>query len=47
VVATTNIPGARAAPFGWKDTSGNVWLFGEYQYDDPINTRFEMNNPWM
>ena len=47
VAAATNVVGARATPFRWKDASGNVWLFGGYQYDDPTNTRFEMNDLWM
>lgn len=47
VAAATNVPGARAAPFRWKDASGNVWLFGGYQYDDATNTRFEMNDLWV
>ncbi|HEV2272071.1 MAG TPA: kelch repeat-containing protein [Steroidobacteraceae bacterium] len=44
--AAANVPGARAVPFTWKDLSGNVWLFGGYQYDDPSGTRFEMNDLW-
>jgi hypothetical protein len=47
VAATTNVLGARGVPFRWKDASGNVWLFGGFQYDDPTNTRFEMNYLWM
>jgi N-acetylneuraminic acid mutarotase len=47
VAAATNVIGARAVPFRWTDNSGNVWLFGGYQYDDPTNTRFEMNDLWM
>ena len=47
VTAATNVIGARATPFRWKDASGNVWLFGGYQYDDPTNTRFEMNDLWV
>ena len=46
VAAATNVIGARAVPFAWKDSSGNVWLFGGYQYDDSTNTRFEMNDLW-
>lgn len=46
VAAAGNVPGARAAPFAWKDASGNAWLFGGYQYDDPSNTRYEMNDLW-
>jgi hypothetical protein len=47
VAAATNIPGARGVTATWKDVSGNVWLFGGYQIDDPTNTRFEMNDLWM
>ena len=47
VAAATNVVGARGTPFRWKDANGNVWLFGGYQYDDPTNTRFEMNDLWM
>jgi N-acetylneuraminic acid mutarotase len=47
VAAAANIPGARAAAATWTDASGNLWLFGGYQYDDPTNTRFEMNDLWM
>jgi len=46
VATATNVIGARAVPFAWKDSSGNVWLFGGYQYDDSTNTRFEMNDLW-
>ncbi len=46
VAAATNVPGARAAVATWTDASGNAWLFGGYQYDDPSNTRFEMNDLW-
>jgi hypothetical protein len=46
VAAATNVPGARAAAMGWTDASGNLWLFGGYQYDDATNTRFEMNDLW-
>ena len=45
--AASNTIGARGLPFLWKDNGGNVWLFGGYQYDDPTNTRFEMNDLWM
>ena len=47
VAAATNVPGARAASSTWKGADGIVWLFGGYQYDDPTNTRFEMNDLWM
>ena len=44
--AATNVPGARASESTWKDASGNVWMFGGYTYDDPSDTRFEMNDLW-
>ena len=44
--AASNVPGARAAIATWQDASGNAWMFGGYQYDDPTNTRFEMNDLW-
>jgi N-acetylneuraminic acid mutarotase len=47
IAAATNVLGARGAPYRWQDASGNLWLFGGYQYDDPTNTRFEMNDLWM
>lgn len=43
--AATNTPGARAAPFRWKDASGNVWLFGGYE-GPTLTTRVEMNDLW-
>jgi hypothetical protein len=46
VAGATNIPGARGATSTWLDGNGSVWLFGGYQYDDPTNTRFEMNDLW-
>ncbi|HEY1726566.1 MAG TPA: kelch repeat-containing protein [Steroidobacteraceae bacterium] len=46
VAAAANLPGARAGTSKWKDGSGNVWLFGGYQYDDSTNTRFEYNDLW-
>ena len=27
-----NVPGARRAAVGWKDNSGNLWLFGGHGY---------------
>ena len=47
VAVAANVPGARAAASTWKGADGIVWLFGGYQYDDPTNTRFEMNDLWM
>ncbi|MGH8288375.1 MAG: kelch repeat-containing protein [Steroidobacteraceae bacterium] len=44
--AAANVPGARAAIISWRDANGNAWIFGGYTYDDPTNTRFEMNDLW-
>lgn len=33
VPSATNIPGARRLSNGWKDNSGNLWLFGGYGFD--------------
>ena len=44
--AAANVPGARAATATWRGANGNAWIFGGYQYDDPTNTRFEMNDLW-
>lgn len=41
--AATNIPGARAVPFRWRDGSGNLWLFGGYE---ATPNRVEMNDLW-
>ncbi|HEY1889447.1 MAG TPA: kelch repeat-containing protein [Steroidobacteraceae bacterium] len=43
--AVANVPGARAAMATWQDSSG-TWIFGGYTFDDPTNTRFEMNDLW-
>lgn len=42
-----HVPGAREAMATWQDNaSGNAWIFGGYTFDDPTNTRFEMNDLW-
>lgn len=46
VAAASNWPGPRSAVNSRTDAQGDVWLFGGYQYDDPTNTRFEMNDLW-
>ncbi len=33
VAAGTNTPGARVGAVGWKDSAGNLWLFGGYGFD--------------
>ena len=32
VPAAANVPGARTGSISWKDSSGNLWLFGGYGY---------------
>jgi N-acetylneuraminic acid mutarotase len=32
VPASTNLPGARQGAMAWRDTTGNLWLFGGYGY---------------
>jgi len=44
VAAATNYPGARAGG-GYKDTSGNVWLFGGTGYDS-TGTLGSLNDLW-
>jgi N-acetylneuraminic acid mutarotase len=44
VAAATNFPGARAVG-GWKDTSGNVWVFGGYGYDS-TGAQGSLNDLW-
>jgi N-acetylneuraminic acid mutarotase len=38
-------PGARSAPVSWRDSSGNLWLFGGYGYDSAGN-RGNLNDLW-
>jgi hypothetical protein len=41
VAATSNTPGGRDSAVGWTDSSGNLWLFGGFNYDGsgvPIGT---------
>ncbi len=44
VAAATNMPGARYVG-GWKDVSGNVWLFGGTGYDS-TGTLGNLNDLW-
>ncbi len=45
VAAPTNMPGARAVPFRWEDSQGNLWLFGGYEGASTTD-RVEMNDLW-
>lgn len=38
--AGTNIPGSRQAAVGWKDSTGNLWLFGGIGYASDYNDGF-------
>jgi N-acetylneuraminic acid mutarotase len=41
-----NIPGARSRSVSWIDTSGNLWLFGGYDYDSATNDGGYLNDLW-
>jgi N-acetylneuraminic acid mutarotase len=43
--STANVPGARAQPSAWTDSSGNFWLFGGFGYDQADN-RGPLNDLW-
>jgi N-acetylneuraminic acid mutarotase len=45
VGAVGNVPGARQAPVGWADSTGNLWLLGGFG-DDSSGTRGELNDLW-
>jgi N-acetylneuraminic acid mutarotase len=34
VAAAGNVPGARSASVSWTDSAGDLWLFGDLDYDD-------------
>lgn len=40
-----NVPGARRGAVTWKDSSGNVWLFGGFGYDS-AGTPGQLNDLW-
>ncbi len=44
--AAANVPGAREMPTSWTDTSGNLWLFGGYGYDN-ASLKGRLNDLWM
>jgi hypothetical protein len=41
-----NAPGERGQAVGWKDVSGNFWLFGGLGYDS-VGTLGQLNDLWM
>lgn len=45
VPASGNGPGGRANAALWKDTAGNIWLFGGFGYDSVGNSGF-LNDLW-
>jgi N-acetylneuraminic acid mutarotase len=40
-----NVPGARSSSVSWIDSSGNLWLFGGYDYDSAGNVDL-LNDLW-
>jgi N-acetylneuraminic acid mutarotase len=45
VAAPGNVPGARYAAVSWRDTSGNLWLFGGRGFDS-AGTVGDLNDLW-
>lgn len=46
VGSTSNIPGARSGAVSWKDSAGNLWLFGGAGYDSAGSNGY-LNDLWM
>ena len=44
--APGNNPGARSSSVSWIDGSGNLWLFGGYDYDSATNDGGYLNDLW-
>lgn len=42
---STNVPGARQQAVGWRDASGNFWLFGGYGFDAD-GAQQDLNDLW-
>jgi hypothetical protein len=38
VSSASNTPGGRDSSVGWSDSSGNLWLFGGFDYDSSLGT---------
>jgi N-acetylneuraminic acid mutarotase len=45
VASTTNVPGGREGAVSWKDSGGNLWLFGGYGFDS-TGTNANLNDLW-
>lgn len=45
IPGTANRPGGRNNAIGWKDSKGNLWLFGGYGYDEDSTEDF-LNDLW-
>jgi N-acetylneuraminic acid mutarotase len=45
VTAAGNVPGARSSSVSWKDSDGNLWLFGGWGYDSAGNVGL-LNDLW-
>ena len=45
VAAASNVPGSRTRAASWRDSSGNLWLFGGDGYDS-AGTTGELNDLW-
>jgi galactose oxidase-like protein len=43
--APANVPGARDSAVSWKDTSGNLWVFGGFGFDS-AGTSGELSDLW-
>lgn len=49
VAATSNVPGGRGVGVSWKDSSGNMWLFGGAGYDSTSTINYHndsLNDLW-
>ncbi|HEX2791785.1 MAG TPA: kelch repeat-containing protein [Steroidobacteraceae bacterium] len=45
VQASNNVPGAREQAVGWRDSSGNFWLFGGFGFDSS-DVEDDLNDLW-
>ncbi|HTW74183.1 MAG TPA: hypothetical protein VMD56_04600 [Steroidobacteraceae bacterium] len=43
--SAANVPGARRGAVAWRDSAGNVWLFGGFGYDS-AGTAGQLNDLW-
>jgi hypothetical protein len=45
VASSSNTPGGRDSAVGWTDSSGNIWLFGGFDYDGGTTNQY-LNDLW-